>query len=508
MLKYTGHPFIDVGVATITAFVKKHYPKEVTPEDLEQVVTYIEQNYVRPPLRGYLTMAFTSNAWFIQDAFNPDKSGLSQDERAKRRATRDDWAAKHLRQWQIPTASSNELCVFTGLPAIGTTLSGKLPVSHAGRAQIPLLQGDDAINFFTNGNAGLPISGLALLALQFFPLGCARCGIGLLAVHSDNEKLTYKIARELLNQNISAIVRAQASGEEKLPKAPRSLKTLLIELLVNVERERSFADEDYEPASLSAYNFNNGKNLDLVIYHLPMEIMRFLQLVNMVTYERAWSRLVQRSWQLSHIGNEQKGEAKSSQEPWRNYLYEDLLTLPDAAPRFIRTYFLRIPRRSKDEQDPRSQYSLHSELDLVSWVLVELFLKEVIKMDPTRIEHIRALGDGLAVYVEKEGGKRFFRSFFIEKNPSSFRALLIKANITQIRNGNSSLFDMDTYINVFEEGFEVMRPDWRLARDLVLMRMIDKLQQKWLPQNRDAIPEEELEPEVEQEALLSAPSSL
>ncbi len=229
-----------------------------------------------------------------------------------------------------------------------------------------------------------------------------------------------------------------------------------------------------------------------------MEIVRFLQLVITATYERAWHRLVQRSWQLEQVKKGKKGEAESAYEPWRNYLYEDLLNLPDDAPRFIRTYFLRIPRRSNNDEDPRRQYSLHSELDLVSWSLVELFLKEVIHMDKTRIERIRALGDGLALYVEKEGGKRFFRSFFTENNPSYFRALLIKANIVHIRNGYPSLFDMDTYIDVFEEGYEVMRPDWRLARDLVLMRMIDQLQHTWLPQNRDAIPEEQLEPEVEQ----------
>ena len=123
-------------------------------------------------------------------------------------------------------------------------------------------------------------------------------------------------------------------------------------------------------------------------------------------------------------------------------------------------------------------------------------------MDTTHIERIRTLGDGLALYVEKEGGKRFFRSFFTENNPSHFRALLIKANIAHIRNGHPSLFDMDTYIDVFEEGYEVMRPDWRLARDLVLMRMIDKLQQQWLPQNRDAIPQEDLESDTEPEPIV------
>jgi CRISPR-associated protein Cst1 len=76
MLTYTGHPFIDVGIAAITANAKKRRPEDLTVADLALAATYIEQNYVRPPLRGHLTMAFTSNAWFIQDAFNPDKPGL------------------------------------------------------------------------------------------------------------------------------------------------------------------------------------------------------------------------------------------------------------------------------------------------------------------------------------------------------------------------------------------------------------------------------------------------
>jgi CRISPR-associated protein Cst1 len=498
MLTYTGHPFVDVGVAAITAFVQKSRPEEVIPEDLEQVVAYIERNYVLPPLRGYLTMAFTSNAWFIQDAFNPDKPGLSVEERTKRQATRQDWATRHLRQWQSPVTSETEICVFTGQPAAASALSGKLQPGRAGRAQFPLLQGDDAINFFTYGDSGLPISGLALLALQFFPLGCARCGNGLLAIHSDNENLLYRITHRLLNKNIRDVTQAQMTGEEKLPKAKHSLKTLLIEMLTEVESDRSNADEDKEPASLTAYNFNNGKAPDLVLYHLPLEIVHFLRMVQVPTYKDAWNQLVQRGWQLVQVKKEKKGEAEALQVPWRNYLYEDLFSLPGEASRFIRTYFLRIPRRSKEEDDPRRQYSLRSELNLISWSLVELFLERIVRMDTTRIANIRTLGDGLAVYVRRQGGsgKRFFRSFFKEQNPANFRALLIKANIAHIKDGQPTLFDMETYIDVFEEGYEVMRPDWRLARDLVLMRMIDQLKD-WLAQNPDAAPEEESEAETE-----------
>jgi CRISPR-associated protein Cst1 len=517
VLRYTGHPFIDTGIAALTAFAKKRRPEELEEKDLEQVVTYIEQNYVRPPLRGYLTMAFTSNAWFAQDAYNPEKPGLSLEEQTRRRNARDDWAARHLRQWKGPkgdarlstaalneeTSSSEEqdtsdLCAFTGQTAVTVPLSGKLPPGRVARAQFPLIQGDEAINFFPYGASGIPISGLALLALQFFPMGCARCGNGLLAVHTDNESLLYQLIYKILQQNIRAVAEAQAAHEEKLPRLRRWPKTLLVELLVELEQQRSAREEDLELASLTAYNFNNGKELDLVIYYLPQEIVQFLQIVATPTYRAAWDQLVQRSWQLVYAKREGKNgkggppskEAESSERRY-NTLYEDLFDLPSQATRFIRTYFLRLPSRTHLRDDPRSHYSLRREIDLINWPLLALFLERIIRMESTRVEQIRTLGDGLALYVRRQGGrgKRFFRHFFTEQNPSAFRALLIKANIAHMKDKQPSLFDMDTYIEVFEEGYEIMRPDWRLARDLVLMRMIDQLKD-WLAQNPDATPEE------------------
>jgi CRISPR-associated protein Cst1 len=221
MIKYTGHPFVDVGLAAITAHAKKRQPEELTAEDLAHVSSYIELQYIQSPLRGHLTMAFTSNAWFVQDAFNPDKPELSAEKRAERRATRGRWAANHLRQWEQADETSGEVCVFTGLPAAPRELSGKLAAGRIGRNQMPLLQGDDAINFFTGGDPGLPISPQALLALQFMPMGCAKCGVGLLAVHADDGNLSREFARAFLEQNVKAVALAQTSGEDKLPSAQR-----------------------------------------------------------------------------------------------------------------------------------------------------------------------------------------------------------------------------------------------------------------------------------------------
>ena len=41
MMKYTGHPFVDVGIATITAFAGKKRPEDLTEADLDAIAGYI-----------------------------------------------------------------------------------------------------------------------------------------------------------------------------------------------------------------------------------------------------------------------------------------------------------------------------------------------------------------------------------------------------------------------------------------------------------------------------------
>lgn len=113
-------------------------------------------------------------------------------------------------------------------------------------------------------------------------------------------------------------------------------------------------------------------------------------------------------------------------------------------------------------------------------------------MEVDRIEHIRALGDKLADYTRNQGGRRFFRAFFTEQNTANFFSLLTKTNINYVKftKGRDTLFDLDNYIDVFMEGDDLMRPDWRLARDLVLIRMVEQLKD-WIANNPDALPEED-----------------
>ncbi len=479
MLKFTGHPFLDVGVAAITAYAQKRRPEDVTQEDLGKVAAYIEQNYVIPPLSSTLTMSLP-NSGFTQPAFDI----------TKKRAY-----ARVVSQGFMENALNNsEQCIFTGDPALQIPLALKddIPSGRVFRQHVPLLSGEGTINFFPEGAAGLPISGEALLSFQFMTMGCAKCGGRLLAVHSENIDMTVQFAESFLQNNLKAILKAQEFHQDKMEGSLHSPKTLLIDTLCEIERNRRETNNEQNTAfSITAYYFtNSGQGPELAIYHLPMNIMSFVLHLQTVTYKAAWEVIVQRSWQLEKNSKNQPANIGANHKTKTNYLYEDLFQLENPAQwgRFIRTYFLRIPMRYKNQTDPRRDYNLQEELSLVSWQLVELFLRKVVFMDTTRIAQISALGDQLATYVRKQGGKRWFREFFTVNRPDFLRTQLIKANLDNIRSGQTSLFDMNGYIEVFEEGVDIARPDWRLARDLVLMRMIDQLQD-WLPQNRDAIPD-------------------
>ncbi len=111
-------------------------------------------------------------------------------------------------------------------------------------------------------------------------------------------------------------------------------------------------------------------------------------------------------------------------------------------------------------------------------------------MQQARIDHIRALGDALAAYVREENDRRFFREFYVLGRYDQLRVALLKANNRHVARGRKPLLTLNGYLSVFEEGEELARADWRLARDLVLIRMIEQLYESgWLGRNEDVIAE-------------------
>jgi CRISPR-associated protein Cst1 len=177
----------------------------------------------------------------------------------------------------------------------------------------------------------------------------------------------------------------------------------------------------------------------------------------------------------------------------RNYIYEDLFRLPQEAPRFVRSYFLRIPTRNASSDDPRRAYSLKDDASLVSWKLTELFLKKVMHLKESRINRIREIGDQLADYINEENDKKFFSTFYGEQSRYDvIRNALIRVNRYRLKKGKPPIIGFDPFVEVFEDLDDNGRSDWRLARDLVLIRMIERLYDlKWIEKNVGEMSEED-----------------
>jgi CRISPR-associated protein Cst1 len=383
-----------------------------------------------------------------------------------------------------------ERCVFTGEPAVAIALSDKegFPPGRAFRQHVPMLTGEDVINFYPGGDAGLPISGIALLCIQAFPLGCAKCGGKLLAVHSDNPDLMLKFAAKFLDANRRQVDLARSSGSTKLTEAGSSAKTLLVETLIEIERARRDAQEEQHPYSVTAYHWSNfGQTPSLEMYHLPLELTRFLGAIVHIEYKNEWQAIEHRAWWVAKKRETLPVEEKPRKRKpklnapdreditfRRNLLYEDLFRLPNRVRHFIRRYFL--------SQSPGS----------TSWKLTELLMKEVIHMDRVTIEEIRQLGDKLGEYVQTTGDKQFYSAFFSETRYDHFRDLLMRVNRRRLKSAESPIITLDEFFSVFESEWEgIPRYDrWKLARDLVLIAMTDYLDKAGrLKDLADAVPD-------------------
>ncbi len=180
-MHWTGHPLVDVGLATLCAMSPKQSPEDLTLDDLDQVAAELKRYYFSGVMSSYLSCVFM-NSEYVQPG-----SGQKKDESRERYSQRVLFAHRT----EPGPATQGLTCVFSGQPATH--------IIH--RAQMPLLTGEDVLNFFPNAAGGLAISGPYLVALQALPMGGRRTEGKLLVVHSDAPDLMIALAEKYLHDN-------------------------------------------------------------------------------------------------------------------------------------------------------------------------------------------------------------------------------------------------------------------------------------------------------------------
>jgi CRISPR-associated protein Cst1 len=165
VLRYTRHPLVDVGAAAITAFADKARPQDVTREDLERVVRFIEESYTKNPMKNFLSSLFP-NSGYVNPSIKPGRVAAFME--------------RYLYAFRDEGGLSDMLCAYCGRQANVQVF----------KQHVPLLTGERTLNFFPT-TPGLPVCGLCLLCIQAFPLGAAKAGGRALIIHSDNEEITF-----------------------------------------------------------------------------------------------------------------------------------------------------------------------------------------------------------------------------------------------------------------------------------------------------------------------------
>ncbi|ACA59804.1 hypothetical protein [Candidatus Desulforudis audaxviator] len=516
MLTWTGHPLVDVGIATLCVMCRKNDPRDLTMEDLDSAADRMAEYYFSGLMTSYNACVFTMNA-YDNPTSGPEKRKEYENRVLRAHRSMPDSGAKHF------------TCPFSGKPA-----------THLiERRQMPLLTGENVLNFYPEGHSFLPIFGPYLVALQALPLGGRRAEGRLLIAHGDDPAITLAFAERYLadNQRLLNLAksgtlprtkgpsldleREQAAGTSKhrvkYPDA-KAPATLIMNDLMDIYRVRMGNEfRTRRDVSVTAYWLSNsGQGPSLEIFHLPIQVTRFLTIVDAAPYGIRWRSLVAKAWRRPYAQEtpvpegkeENKGGGRKKRDTQqlpggpgrsRNDVIADLFAIYEhgfmdlgAARNFL--------RRHLRGDTPVSGVVKLREPKMTDWSLTKIFLKEVMGVDERRIEAIKQFADRLADHISQTNDKGLFRDLVYGQRPWEVRNALTKAQRNQAKDHGRLLFGLDEYLDVFEADHAVGRSDWSLSRDLISIRLVEQLYGKGFfgrEDNRELLAEPEIQVDEE-----------
>lgn len=426
---------MDIGVATITAFVDKRTPSEVSEDDLLKVAEQLKHWYSHvKSVQNFISVIF------LNSAFTQSKMSVEEKEA---------YANTYLfafREDHTPEDTERRCTFFPELAAL----------THAFRQHIPLLNGETIGNFSPMGTRGIPVSGLALLAIHVMPLGCLKCGGQLLGFHQlflpdeDDGAMNVRLALLALKHNRQLILQMEINPEQKWEAFGGGAETRYVDGVFRALQ--TIQGRRVNTHNITGYYFTNyGPSPSLQILKLDNAVLDFLDGARNDA-SAAWSRVVASGW-LRPKGEEGKAADETTVMYWHNRVYRRMFELPDNARLFV-TFLARAN----------------------DWHLIALFLAKVLLMDQSRIDLFRELGTRFARHIltVERGSLGFYYQFRRAKEYERLRWLLCSALEYTQKAGIEPLFTYDEYIFAFEHPADTYH-SWKLARDLIAIRILEVL---------------------------------
>lgn len=367
MIRYTGNPYVDAGLAVIELRLKKPCAA-FSDDDLRAQAAQVEAEYNRSIWRSYLTTHFPNSAW-VQPRISPEK---------KR-----EYVRKVLASYLLEPLAPTRGCVFCARPA-QTVID---------RSHFPLLTGETIMVAGAGAEPGLPVCGFCIFAVQFYPLATLKVAGRPLFWWAPEPEWTRLLTRRFL-RDAQRVLAASSDQFLNLRWPSTQLLRAARGAMDDLENPAEWLSKEERPAlcdivGIHATNYGSGPDYDEL--RIPRNLLEFWSEARS-SFGPLYQRIENDAWETEAKPAKSNKQNASGSSPVpelarRNRLYEALgqaFRSPDfrrEAKSIAANFFLRSNGKSVEPN---------------SIALAEFFLEKVAGMEKARLEAIREMADSIA----------------------------------------------------------------------------------------------------------------
>jgi len=299
-INWTGHPFVDAGLAAIVAIVGVKRLEDLTAEHLEKAAKELERILLSDQALGIgVEKAFAKSAlsqlFPNSELVNPSHwKGQTPEAKAENVRQKFREALKHdLEKAKISLVQSGDAtCLVCGrkVPDTATTFVRK--------DKMPLLAG--IVNFYPAFAYGVQVCGLCAFAVRFLPMSVMRTGVSnrLWFLHTQALEVAVEISKRYcwtkFNEAIAANETLEFYNRWQTAGDAGTVLYVLCELLGELSDQ--LREAYLHPLPTTAYLFSNdNRNPYVQPLPIPNELLIFLaklQLKSQRAFQRFWQELL------------------------------------------------------------------------------------------------------------------------------------------------------------------------------------------------------------------------
>jgi len=378
LVRYTGNPYVDAGVAVLELRLRKPC-SEFTDSDLADQAGWVEKEYRKKIWKSYLMLHLPNCAW---TQVNPD----SEKNRTYIRTV--------LESYKADFPDLGQRCAFCGRPA----------KVYADRRYVPLLTGETIMVAGAGGHPGLPVCGYCVLAVHFYPFATLKVEGRPLFWWAPDPRWMLRLNRYFYGQ----VQKLLAASGDDLPKLRWPATRLLHAARQAIDEVEKLPDSERDPfcdiVGIHATNYGTAANYDEL--RIPRGLLEFWGEAG--TLGDLYRRIEQRAWESETDERLKKAKRKDSKPR------EDLSPAVKEASRKNLLYeALGKAFRAADFRDEAKLVAVDffmtrrgKEVEPHTTALAELFLEKVADMQKQRLDAVRTIADNIADHLILSGNDR------------------------------------------------------------------------------------------------------